>query len=108
MKKVYVAHPYSGLEENKQKVEAIVKQLVKQDPDTLYISPIHTTGFYYFDISYEKGMEHCEELLWSCDELLLCDGWENSRGCKLEKAMAESWSMPIRYIGEVLHELDRG
>jgi len=41
MKKVYVAHPYGGEEENKQKVETIIKRLVKENPDNLYVSPIH-------------------------------------------------------------------
>ncbi len=98
MKKVYVAHRYEGKEENKQRVEQIIKQLVKDNPDTLYISPIHCTGFYYHDIPYEDGMEYCFELLQMCEELLLTDDWENSRGCKLEKQFAEEKGIPIRRL----------
>jgi len=36
MKKVYVAHPYGGKEENKQAVENIIRQFVKQHPDIFF------------------------------------------------------------------------
>ncbi len=98
MKRVYVAHPYGGNEENKLKVEDLVRKMVKNDSDILYISPIHSTGYLYNDVEYEKGMEYCFELLSICDELLLCEGWENSRGCKMEKAYAEKYGIPINLV----------
>ena len=97
MKKIYVAHPFNAEEKNKKSVEAIIKSLVERDPTTLYISPIHATGYFYKDVSYEQGMEYCYELLRHCDELLLCRGWEESRGCNLEKAYAENHNIPIRF-----------
>lgn len=99
MKKVYIAHPFQGKNENVQKVEKIILDLIKQDENILYISPLHATGFYYFAMSYEKGMEHCFTLLSMCDELWLCPGWQDSKGCNLEKAYAEEHGIPIRYLG---------
>jgi hypothetical protein len=98
MKHVYIAHPFQGKDENRQKVEAIILDLLKQDPNTLYISPIHATGFYYFAMSYEEGMKHCFEMLCMCDELWLCPGWESSIGCNLEKEFAEKHDIPIKYL----------
>ena len=104
MKKIYVAHPYNAEERNKKSVESIIKDLVEKDPTTLYISPIHSTGYFYKNVSYEQGMEYCYELLQYCNELLLCEGWENSRGCNLEKQYAEEHGIPIRYHMKARHE----
>ena len=68
---IYIAHPYGGLEENKIKVGQIIKGLAKENPDILYISPIHATGFLYDDVSYEQGMEYCFELLNCCEAYML-------------------------------------
>ncbi|HBG38941.1 MULTISPECIES: DUF4406 domain-containing protein [Clostridium] len=100
MKKVYVAHPYNGLEQNKKDVENIIKNLVTANPNIAFISPIHTFGYLYDYVSYEKGMEYCFEVLKNCNELLLCIGWENSRGCKMEKEFAEEHNIPVRYYDE--------
>ena len=98
MKKVYIAHPYLGRRRNKKKVDKIILKLLKENPTILYVSPIHAMGFYYFELSYEDGMEHCFELLSMCDELWLCRGWEKSVGCRLEKEFAERTGVPIRYL----------
>lgn len=97
LKRVYVAHPYNGNTANKDKVESIVKELVKEDPNVLYISPIHATGYLYNDVDYLTGMNYCFDLLDMCDELLLCEGWENSRGCNMEKQYAEQNGIQIKY-----------
>jgi hypothetical protein len=99
MQRIYIAHPYNGDTANKDKVEEIIKVLVKTNPNVLYISPIHAVGFLYNDIDYMQGMEYCFELLSIADELILCENWESSRGCRLEKEYAEKYNIPIRYLG---------
>jgi len=98
MKKIYVAHPFGGKDENRQKVEAIIKKLLKKHPDKHFISPIHATGFCYNDIPYSQGMELCFELLSICDELWLCEGWKESKGCNLEFEYALKHGIPIRLV----------
>lgn len=98
MRMVYIAHPFLGKPENVAKVEQIILKLIKQFPDITFYSPLHATGFFYHEVSYEDGMEHCYEALSRCDELWLCEGWRESRGCKLEGLFATLHNIPIRYI----------
>jgi hypothetical protein len=97
MFKVYVAHPYDGKEENKLSVEEKIVKLALENPDRLYISPIHTLGYLYSVLSYEEGMTLCFGLLGMCDILILCEGWEDSAGCRLEKEYALSNGIPTIY-----------
>ena len=104
MRMIYVAHPFGGEQENVEKVEQIIKGLLHKHPDCTFYSPLHATGFFYGQLPYLDGMEHCFEALSRCDELWLCEGWETSRGCNLEFVLAEEIGMPIKYIstnGEV-------
>lgn len=97
MKKVYVAHPYGGKEENKILVENIILELVTKFPDTLFLSPIHALGYLYTALSYDEGMKHCYALLEDCDELLLCKGWQDSEGCTREFKYARTHNINIFY-----------
>lgn len=95
MNKVYVAHPFGGDPENVKRVENLILQWIHSKPHKLFISPIHATGFYYHEVSYAEGMGACFELLSMCDELWLCPGWEQSKGCNLEKTWAQQHGIPI-------------
>lgn len=96
-RKIYVAHPFQGLEENKTKVENIIKELSKENPNNVYISPIHTFGYMFNDVSYDIGMEWCLELLKSCDELLLCGDWVQSVGCCRELSFARDNNIEVKF-----------
>jgi len=80
----YVAHPYQNKASNKKSVELIIKELLFRNPSKIYVSPIHTFGFLYLDVSYSEGMNFCYELLSKCDSAIFCKGWELSKGCRLE------------------------
>ena len=97
-KVIYVAHPFQGKRENTEKVEKIILGLIKQYPDYTFFSPLHATGFYYFEKSYEEGMKDCIELLSRCDKLWLCPGWEQSKGCNIEYNWCKEHGKPIRII----------
>lgn len=98
MKVVYLAHPYGGNEANVEDAKQIVRQLVKKFPGIVFLSPLQATGFYYNDIPYLDGMNHCIELLSRCDELWLCERWQDSKGCCMEYAAAKMADMPIYWI----------
>lgn len=97
---IYVAHPFGGKQENKDKVEKIILRLTEQFPDYTFLSPIHATGFYYFNKSYDNGMKDCIEMLKRCDELWLCEGWEDSKGCNIERDWAIENGMKIGEIND--------
>lgn len=95
-KLVYIAHPYGGKESNKLKIDKIMNDLVMNDSEHDYVSPIHNYGFMYLTgDEYQRGLDICLGLLSHCDVLVLCDGWETSRGCKGERYHALTLGMPI-------------
>lgn len=97
-KVIYIAHPFKGLKDNVEKAEKIIIELIKEYPDYTFYSPLHATGFYYFAKSYNEGMKDCFEMLRRSDELWLCKGWKDSRGCKLEHKFANMNGIPIKQL----------
>ena len=81
---IYISHPFGGKEDNKKKVEDIIHQLIHENPQHTYISPIHCFGFSYSDYSYEQGIDMCLKLLDVCDEMWVYGEWQTSKGCKIE------------------------
>jgi len=104
MKMVYLAHPFLGKQENVSDAEKIELKLLRLYPNLTFYSPLHATGFFYFTLSYEDGMKHCYEALSRCDELWLCDGWQNSAGCNLEVEFARGRGMPIHSVSEMMED----
>jgi hypothetical protein len=90
---IYCAHKYGGNEDNKTLVEDKIRRLQIKDPLNTYISPIHTFGYMYDDMSYDVGMDLCLSLLERCDALLVLSG--DSEGVKREKRFAILNNIPI-------------
>ena len=99
MKKIYVAHPYGGLEANQKIVEKVIRHIRENfEKDTMIVSPIHLFGHAYNDVSYEKGIEMCLVALAGCDEIWLPDDFiyiEKSKGCLMELAFAKGKGIKI-------------
>ena len=98
MRMIYLAHPFGGLKENVDKVKKIILGLIHKHPDCTFYSPLHAIGFFYSQLTYLNGMEHCFEVLSRCDELWLTGNWRESRGCKLEFDFATERSMIIKEL----------
>lgn len=81
---VYISHIYQGKEENKSKVEKIIRQLVIDEPENTYLSPIHATGFLYNDVPYQQGLDMCLKLLSRCDKMRVYGDYTGSQGVKAE------------------------
>lgn len=95
---IYIAHPFGGKQENVDKVQAVILRLIKQYPECTFYSPLHATGFFYHEMDYLTGMNHCFEILSHCDALWLCEGWEESRGCNMEYAYALGKGIYVRGV----------
>jgi hypothetical protein len=99
MKLIYIAHPFGGKQENVRRVEEVIKKLLVVFHDNYsFYSPLHATGFFYNELSYLDGMDHCFEALSRCDELWLCGNWRESRGCNMEYGYAKAKGIPIKFI----------
>lgn len=95
MRLVYLAHPYGGDEKNVEDAKQTVRRLVKQFPGKAFLPPLQATGFLYEDVPYIDGMNMCIEILSRCDELWLCPGWQDSKGCCMEYAVARVKGIPV-------------
>ena len=98
-KKIYVSHGYGGKQENIKDVENKVKQLIKEYPDYLFISPIHCFGYLYESMTYEDGIDACLKLLDICDEIwILDDKYQASKGVMIEREYALNNNIPIYLV----------
>lgn len=94
MKTIYVAHPFRGDEiVNAGKVAQICRQLHKDYPDYLFVSPIH--AFSWFRDDHDGALEHCLRMLSRCDELWLFGEWKDSAGCMMERDAARDLGIEI-------------
>ena len=107
---VYVAQPFGGntnaykaarhtITNVYEVARRTMRDLIKNYPRAVFISPILQYGFMYEDVEYIEGLEICINLLRRCDRLLLLPGWQGSRGCVAEWATARELGIPIYYGG---------
>ena len=99
---IYIAHPYGGLEENKQKVEKLIEKLVKIDRAHTYISPIHCFGYLYDKVDYDLGMDFCIDLMMMCDKVYFFGDIKSSTGCKMELKMCKKLKKPYTIFNKEL------
>lgn len=93
---IYISHKFGGKRKNAKRAEKIIKGLMKEYPDYLFISPIHCFGYAYKDFSYEDGMRMCIALLNMCTEMWVCS--EPSRGVQIETDYCRKYKKPISYL----------
>lgn len=93
-KKIYISHPYGGKEDNKSRVEQIIKDCAKMNENINYISPIHAFGFLYDTINYQTRLSNCLWLLSQCDEMWIYGDYKNSKGCLAEIKYAKENRIP--------------
>ena len=97
---VYVSHAFGGNEDNKQRIEDIVKVLTKIYPDKIFISPVHAFGFLYEETEYQQGLNMCLKLLSVCNSMVVCDDYHNSIGVKSEIEFCKNYNIPYECINE--------
>lgn len=101
MNKVYIAHPFGGKQENIERVQDIITDLIKRNEEVVYISPLHMFGQWYDLVSWEQGMEWCLQILEGCDAIVFAsDEWQDSKGCCMEMEFAKENGLDIFMLGE--------
>ena len=95
---VYLAHPYGDSPvKNFSKASYICRQLATKYPQYIIFSPIHATSYMKEPEDRELGLEYCKSYLESgmFDQLWLCPGWQDSKGCVWEKSIAEQMGIKV-------------
>lgn len=97
MKRYYISHPFTGNEEkNKADADRIRAALKENHPDICFMNPLGMFG--NKDTDYCTALADALELLSSCEAVIFCPGWEESTGCRAEKAFAMQQGIKIMYL----------
>lgn len=93
MKKIYISLPITGhdIEEIKARCEHAAGILNKKG--FIPVSPFDISPD--TDASYSEHMGNDIRALLDCDGIIFLDGWERSKGCRLELAAAIIYSKDI-------------
>lgn len=55
------------------------------------------------DLTWDRAMEECRELLSRADAVLMVEGWEGSKGAREERALALSLGIPVFHaLGDLM------
>lgn len=95
---VYISHEFQNKPENVIEIETIIKKLQKEYPTYLFISPVHTFGFLYDEVSYEKGLDMSLFLLENCADEMWYVPSETSEGVKAEIEYCNEFGIPYKPI----------
>jgi hypothetical protein len=107
-RKVYISHPLrggmdranpdiSGIVRNKEKIDAICRDIAREYPNVLPLSPVNAFSFFNVFEEDEQALAMCLRLLELADELWMFGDWEYSEGCRIEMARASAREIPIRF-----------
>lgn len=101
-KVIYICHEFGGDIVNKEIVAKLIEKLVNIFPNYCFVSPIHSFGYLYDEVSYERGMEYCITLLDMCDEMWVFGDKSMSKGCLIEKRYCDRYKIPIVDKGDYI------
>ena len=97
MKWYYISHPYTGNEkENRKKAADVQRHLHEMYADIMCINPLAMFAP-LAELSYEKIMTYCLEALRQADAVIMCRGYEKSRGCMREYEAAKREGIPVLF-----------
>lgn len=98
--KVYISIPITGLDYEKQKAKAerFAKWLyeIGHEPVNPFQVPAPSENLCKSEeTAYYMGKDITE--LLNCHAVYMSKGWENSKGCKVEKFTAETYGIPVYF-----------
>ena len=97
MKWYYISHPYTGNEEeNRKKAADVQRHLHEMYADIMCINPLAMFAP-LADLSYEEVMTYCLEVMHPADAIIMCRGYEKSRGCMREYVAAKQEGKTILF-----------
>lgn len=93
--KIYISLPISGRDENEVRQHA---DLIKASLSRAGHEPVNPFEIYCGSKpTYADYL--CADLraLADCDAIFLCNGWQFSRGCRIERTFAEEFGLHVMY-----------
>lgn len=93
--KIYLSLPISGRDENEARHHADLMKAALSRAGHDVVNP--------FDIIPCKNPTYADYLcadlreLADCDAIFLCEGWQFSRGCRIERTFAEEFGKQVMY-----------
>jgi len=105
-KKIYISLPIAFQEDTVYKRNECAKTYLEMKyPKYDYVSPIDANHIDDEALGNHLAIERTAyymgrdiEQVILCDAILMCPGWENSKGCKVEKFTAETYGKEILYM----------
>lgn len=91
--KLYISIPITGHDYETQKEKALKLKAELFDGKTDAITPFDIVADPKTDYATAMGM--CVQELLKCDAIYLCDGWEESKGCKAELSLANIYGLNV-------------
>ena len=94
--KVYISMPITGYDLKERMAEAeIAKNAAKEHfgEDAEVVTPFDICED--LNLPYSKLMARDIQKIMESDTVVFCRGWKNSRGCRIERKVAEEMRMPM-------------
>ena len=106
MKKIYISLPIAYQENTVKERNLAAKEYLDINyKDYEYVSPIDMNHLDDDALGNHLELDRTAfymgrdiEQVILCDAILMCPGWENSKGCKVEKFTAEVYGKEILYM----------
>lgn len=100
--KLYISGPITGVDTYKEKFAATEKSL--RATGCKVINPAKVDDIICDDSTYDEIMEVDLLLLKMCDGIFLLNGWNKSKGAKIELRKALELEMPIFMESDGYHQ----
>jgi len=105
-KKIYISLPIAFQEDTVYQRNDDAKTYIKQKFRKYdFVSPIDHNHIDNEALGNHLAIERTAyymgrdiELVILCDAILMCPGWENSKGCRVEKFTAETYGKEVLYM----------
>ena len=105
-KKIYISLPIAFQEDTVyERNDAAKEYLRKKYKKYEWVSPIDSNHIDDEALGNHLAIERTAfymgrdiEQVILCDAILMCPGWENSKGCKVEKFTAETYGKEVLYM----------
>lgn len=116
--KIFISQPMTGLSEEEilftRKKEEIKARLMFGDDVEFASSYIYENIRKRLEEKYKNDNTNWEIYwltrslgsMYTCDTLWLVEGWENSKGCQIEREIAEMYGLDVYYPAHNYKELE--